>query len=122
MIEPLTKGLPRVIEKKLKRAAIEKNRVEVKGDVFRRDGGRCRCCGGYAMEMHELKTRGSGGKRSLYNSIAVCNFSGNNCHRLIQVRAIRWRFVNESMGADSAIEFTMGPKMWTSRPNITIGG
>lgn len=121
-IQPLTKGMPTVLRRKFKRAAIEKDRVAIKDAVFRRDGGRCRVCGAPATEMHELKSRGAGGKRSLYNSIAVCAFQGNHCHRLLQTKVITYRFWSESFGADSTITFTMGPRAWESRPSRTGGG
>lgn len=121
-IEPLSKGMPNVLRRKFKRAAIEKDRVEIKAQVFKRDGGRCRVCGAHATELHELKSRGAGGKRSLYNSIAVCAFQGNHCHRLLQTKVITYRFWSDSFGADSTITFTMGPRSWESKPSLTVGG
>ena len=70
----LKKPMPRVLEKKLQRAQVEKHRQLIKAEVFERDHGRCRCCGGYAFELHELRFRSLGGERSRHNSIAVCNF------------------------------------------------
>lgn len=84
----LPKGTPRVVLKSLKAKAAEKHRKDIKAQVFARDGGKCRVCGGQAEEMHELEFRSLGGKRSLENSIAVCIFRGNNCHRLLQTHAI----------------------------------
>lgn len=105
-VEPLRKPMPRVLEKKLQRAQVEKDRVSIKAQVFARDNSRCRCCGGHATEMHELKSRGSGGKRSLYNSIAVCDYRGNSCHRLLQVFVIYWEFTDASKGANAPICFS----------------
>jgi hypothetical protein len=111
-VTPLSKGIPRVLEKKLKRAAIEKHRVNIKAEVFKRDDGRCRCCGGHATELHEMRSRGAGGKRSLYNSIAVCGYAGANCHRLIQTHVIAWDWDNEEIGADGPILWKMGSREW----------
>lgn len=121
-IQPLTKGMPTVLRRKFKRAAIEKDRVAIKDAVFRRDGGRCRVCGAPATEMHELVFRSRGGKRSLYNSIAVCDWRANSCHQMLQKHVITHRFWSESFGADSTITFTMGPRRWESRPSVTVGG
>jgi hypothetical protein len=85
---PLSKGQPRVLLKALKDKAEEKHRKDIKAKVFARDKGKCRVCGSQADEMHELDFRSLGGKRSLENSIAVCIFRGNNCHRYLQTHAI----------------------------------
>lgn len=112
---------PRVLAKKLKRAAIEKHRIDIKGQVFKRDGGKCRVCGATATELHELHSRGAGGKRSIYNSIAVCDFRANACHAMLQTKVILYRLLSESFGADSTIEFAMGTRTWLSKPSLTVG-
>ena len=98
---------PRVIEKAQKVKAIEAHRKSVKAQVFARDGGKCRVCGGPAQEMHELVFRSLGGKRSLENSIAVCNYQGRNCHRLLQRLCIEW----EGADANARVVFHWNRKM-----------
>jgi len=86
---PLWKTPPAPVVKAEKAKDEEKERKRIKKLVFARDKSRCRVCGGKAGEMHELKFRSLGGKRSLVNSIAVCNFTGpHNCHRLLQCLAV----------------------------------
>ena len=85
---PQPKPVPRVVEQHAKRKDAEQHRRAVKKLVFARDGGKCRVCGASATEMHELRFRSLGGKRSLENSIAVCTINARNCHRLLQTLAI----------------------------------
>lgn len=82
------KPAPRAITKPAKAKLAELHRRSIKRQVFDRDGGKCRVCGGTAQEMHELQFRSLGGKRSLENSVAVCNYTGRGCHRLLQTHAI----------------------------------
>lgn len=47
--------------------------AEIRAYVFEREQHVCRCCRlRLAESMHELKSRGAGGKVSKTNSIAVC--------------------------------------------------
>lgn len=111
------------VERKDERAEqTEAHRVKIKRLVWARDHGRCRCCGGQAVEMHELKPRSLGGTRSLYNSIAVCTTFGaaEECHRRLQNNLIRWRFIDAAIGADGAIEFERDGRVWLSRPGERI--
>lgn len=94
---PLAKGQPRVLAKASKAKAEEAHRKAIKAQVFSRDGGKCRVCGGSAEEMHELDFRSLGGVRSLENSIAVCIFRGNNCHKLLQSHAIEVEGTNANL-------------------------
>lgn len=112
----IAKPTPRVVEKPIKAAKLEKLRREIKTLVFTRDKGQCRVCGGHAHEMHELRFRSLGGKRSLVNSIAVCTGMGNgkNCHRLLQTLVID--YAAGARGANGAIRFTRGGKSWISLP------
>ena len=84
----LQKPTPRVVEKTQRKRAIEQHRKRIRALVFARDKGKCRVCGGLAHEMHELRYRSLMGSVSLENSIAVCNYQGNSCHRLLQTHAI----------------------------------
>lgn len=85
------KPTPHILTKGQKAKAVEQHRRETKRAVFARDGGRCRVCGDAATEMHELRFRSLGGKRSLENSIAVCAFgSRHNCHALLQRNCIEY--------------------------------
>ena len=112
-VEPLRKPTPRVLEKGIKRAGIEKHRKDIRAQVFARDHGHCRVCQGYATEMHELVFRSRGGQRSLYNSIAVCTaLGGNNCHAMLQRHVIEWAFTDDVRGADAPIQFTANRRVW----------
>jgi len=117
----LHKGMPRVVEKKIKTKQIEQHRQEVREAVFTRDQGICRCCRAHATEMHELKFRSLGGKRSLHNSIAVCTSlsGGNNCHSMLQHLVITHEFVDQKRGANGPIKFTAGTRTWISEPSFT---
>src|SRR5579864_2885590 len=101
LLGKFAKQRPRVIEKKLKRAAMETERKSIKAQVFRRDSGRYRVCGAPATDLHELRFRSLGGKRSLHNSITVCDWRHTNCHALLQTLVIAYAFASESFGADS---------------------
>lgn len=112
----------RLDEKEEREAEAEAHRVEIKKQVWQRDKGLCRCCGGQAVEMHELKFRSLGGERSLYNSVAVCTTFGaaNRCHRLLQTLRILWRYLDAAKGADGPIEFERDGRVWLSRPGERI--
>lgn len=63
---------------------------KVKATVRCRDGHACRCCGKgtydeHALDVHELKRRGAGGKVSRENSVTLCR----RCHDLVGARLIR---------------------------------
>ncbi len=111
----IPKPRPRVLEKADKRKAIEQHRRDMKKAIFARDNGRCRCCGGTAHEMHELRFRSLGGERSLENSIALCNYRGKNCHRLIQTHVISAEPLDGRFGANGLIAFTDNQtgRIWT---------
>lgn len=111
---PLAKPIPRVVEKAERDKAIERHRRTVKAAVFARDHGCCRVCGRKAYEMHELRFRSLLGKRSLENSIAVCDFRGNNCHWLLQRHIISYAFVDQDAGANGVIVFERHGKCWRS--------
>ncbi len=117
----LHKPTPRVVTKKIRDAKIEEHRQTVRDAVFTRDQGICRCCRAHATEMHELRFRSLGGKRSLYNSIAVCTAlsGGNNCHRLLQTHVIAYAFKNHRIGANGPIIFNMGTRVWISEPSFS---
>jgi len=105
------KPAPRAIEKAKRLKAAEAERVSVKNAVWKRDRAACRVCGKPADEMHELRFRSLGGRRSLENSIAVCTFRGNNCHRLLQSHAIHV----EGANANQRLVFT-----W-NRERVPVG-
>lgn len=111
---------PRIVSKEKRDKKAEAHRVEVKRAVWKRDKGRCRCCGGDAQEMHEIKFRSLGGKRSLENSIAVCTFKGQNCHRLLQQLVVRVTFREGWAQANGLLEFERDGRVWTSRPGERI--
>jgi len=117
----LKKPLPRVVTKKIRDKQIEQHRQTVREQVFTRDQGICRCCRAHATEMHELRFRSLGGKRSLLNSIAVCTAlsGGNNCHRMLQTNVISYEFVKPAHGANGPIKFTLGARTWISEPVFT---
>jgi hypothetical protein len=107
------KGQTRPEAKAAKRQIEENIRRAVKREVFQREQGKCRCCGGPAQELHELRFRSLGGKRSLKNSIAVCNYRGKNCHRLLQVHVIKVELLNHILGANAPLLFRRDGKEWT---------
>ena len=81
--------------------------TEIREYVFARERGRCRCCRRRtAQSMHELVSRGAGGKVSKRNSIAVCGQLGNGheCHGLLQAKRITFT-MSDSRGAEASIYF-----------------
>jgi hypothetical protein len=116
----LKKPIPRVVTKKIRDKQIEQHRQTVREQVFARDQGICRCCRAHATEMHELRFRSLGGKRSLDNSIAVCTaLGGNNCHRMLQTNVITYAFKSATRGANGPIVFNVGTRVWISEPALT---
>lgn len=110
MHQTFAKPTPKIVLRCDKRKATEKHRREIKSAVFARDKGKCRCCKGVAHEMHELRFRSLGGKRSLENSIAVCNYRGRNCHRMLQTHVITAEPIVRN--ANGPIAFERDGKVW----------
>lgn len=85
----------------------ERDRItEVRNYVIGRERGRCRCCRFRRGEsMHELRSRGAGGKVSKTNSVWVCGQLGNGpeCHGQLQRAEIR--VLVSQRGADGTITF-----------------
>lgn len=111
-----TAGIPKTYREKKPRARIRvKAKPKTERDaitktreyVFARERGMCRCCRLRPAEsMHELRSRGAGGKRSKRNSVAVCGQLGNGheCHGLLQAKRITYD-MSEKLGAESTIYF-----------------
>ena len=119
MLLNLQKPTPHVLVKEKRDKLIEKLRREVKAAVFARDRGRCRVCGGKAYEMHELRFRSLGGKRSLSNSVAVCDFRGMHCHRKLQTLVIKVARLHAKLGANGIVAFRQDGRVWFSAPGET---
>jgi hypothetical protein len=66
----------------------------IRAFVFGRERGICRCCRKRLAEsMHELESKGAGGKVSKRNSIAVCGLlvhASPSCHTYLQQNKIGW--------------------------------
>lgn len=82
-------------------------RAQVRAYVFEREANICRCCRLRPAEsMHELKSRGAGGKVSKTNSIAVCGTivgAVPSCHTYLQAKAISYTV--GIYGAEDVITF-----------------
>ena len=85
----------------------ERDRIaEIRDYVFARERGWCRCCRARRAEsMHELRSRGAGGKISKRNSVAVCGQLGNGpeCHGQLQRKAIT--YTAPGIGAEGTLYF-----------------
>lgn len=88
----------KTLKKPLKQSTVKRKRrivknaetTRVRDYVFERERGMCRCCGWrHAESMHEIKSRGAGGKRTPENSIAVCGDGVRGCHGCLQRYQIR---------------------------------
>lgn len=87
----------------------ERDRIaEIRDYVFARERGICRCCRRRRAEsMHEIKSRGAGGKVSKRNSIAVCGQlrNGHECHGRCQRKQIVVTWPDEAK-AETTLTFT----------------
>lgn len=90
------------------------DRVKAKGIsaihdyVFDREANICRCCRiRPAQSMHEIVSRGRGGKVSKVNSVAVCGALGNDesCHGQLQRYEIVVRVESLERGAEDVLHF-----------------
>lgn len=81
-----------------------KDHGKIRAYVFEREEHICRCCRlRRADSMHELKSRGSGGKVSKRNSVAVCGDGVQGCHGFLQRYAIT--FYRGDDGAEGQLQF-----------------
>lgn len=99
-----------ISQKRLKARAKREKRdrhAEVRAHVFAREMSWCRCCRlRPAKSMHELKSRGAGGRVSKTNSIAVCGqLVGTEqcCHSYLQAHEISYTV--GLYGAEDVIQF-----------------
>jgi hypothetical protein len=93
-VQPLLKGIPRVVEKAEKSKKKIAKRREVYALVNRRDKWHCRACGRpvdvHGVEMmnkghhHHLAYRSQGGRDETANIVLVCAF----CHAAIHAREL----------------------------------
>lgn len=89
---------------------------QVRGYVFERETGICRCCRRRPAEsMHELRSAGAMGSRvkatNPHNSIAVCGRlvgTDRSCHSFLQTHAITW-------SGDAEGVLTFEPRTETAR-------
>lgn len=105
---PLAKPIPR---KRLKAPAKREKRdktAKVREHAQTREAWICRCCRHLqGQSMHEILSRGAGGKVSKANSIWVCGELGNDtafCHGLLQTGQIE--VGPEPHNADELLVFT----------------
>ncbi len=100
------KKTPQRIKRKAKPRAERDHVSETREYVRARERGRCRCCRFRRGEsMHELRSRGAGGKVSKANSVWVCGQLGNGpeCHGQLQRRDIT--VLVSQRGAEGTITF-----------------
>lgn len=89
--KPREKNSRRSIRRTAKPQAARDRISEIRDYVFARERGICRLCRSRRAEsMHEIQSRGAGGKVSKRNSIAVCGQIGNGheCHGRAQRKQI----------------------------------
>jgi hypothetical protein len=98
------KPLPKALEKRQeKREAVRDDR-NIKAAIKARDHYACRCCGAKkGLDVHERKTRGSGGVVSRANSLTLCR----PCHQLAHGGFIQI----EGRSCDDALLFTMSQRI-----------
>lgn len=95
----------------------------VRDYVFARERNLCRCCRlRPAASMHEIKSRGAGGKRTRKNSIAVCGVLVHeepSCHTFLQEYQI---VVGASvLGAEAELLFTAQSSAAADWLHIKVG-
>lgn len=85
-----------------------KQTKDVRSYVFGRERNVCRCCRlRLAESLHEMKSRGAGGKRSRKNSIAVCGQLvgvDSSCHTYLQQSQIKI-VIDIALGAEGDLTF-----------------
>lgn len=80
--------------------------ADVRAYVFGRERGICRCCRSRrAQSMHELHSRGAGGKVSKRNSIALCGDGVRGCHGMLQRHEILWAVEDYALRAEAELAF-----------------
>ncbi len=86
MIRPLAKPTPRFVEKLIAKREREREAIENRAKVRKRDGGRCVACKkvGYT-DAHHIKFRSQGGSDDVSNQVSVCR----DCHKAIHGHALR---------------------------------
>ena len=108
-MNPQPKPTPRHILKGRVKRQKAKTTAEIRQYVFARERGLCRCCRFRRAEtMHEIQSRGSGGKISKRNSIAVCGDGTRGCHGMLQQYDIHCWAPGDDLtrpDAESVLEF-----------------
>lgn len=103
----IPKGEPRKRTKARKKRVHRGDVAAVRAYVFGRERELCRCCRlRAAQSMHELQSRGAGGKVSKRNSVAVCGELVGvepSCHTYLQANEIDWE--DGPLGADGTLTF-----------------
>jgi hypothetical protein len=103
-----TKPLPRRLVKLAEKRQAQKDDRAIKADVRARDKFRCRVTGSReALDVHEEKRRGAGGKVSLQNSYTVTRVA----HDLLQSRHIVAEQDGETFDANLPIRFVTSQKV-----------
>jgi hypothetical protein len=82
---PLPKPKPQVVVRRERRAAAAGVARAVRAAVWRRDGGRCRVCGGRQQpQVHHVQFRSQGGRWTTANCVLVCR----PCHQDLHARTL----------------------------------
>jgi len=67
---------------------------KVRDQIYERDQGKCRNCGGVGTEIHHVVFRSQGGRGVFTNGLLVCHY----CHKRIhehKILANKWKFLFE---------------------------
>lgn len=96
----LQKKRPRVLDKWHKKLLAEKQWVEAKKIVRKRDGGKCRACKKPGNHVHHIVYRSHGGKDDPRNLVLVCEA----CHSLIHAKVWLVRFKESNPAATLKFE------------------
>jgi hypothetical protein len=98
------KPLPKALDKRQARREDKRADRNIKAAIKARDHYACRCCGAKdGLDVHERKTRGSGGVVSRANSLTLCR----PCHQLAHGGFIQI----EGRSCDDALLFTMSQRI-----------
>jgi 5-methylcytosine-specific restriction endonuclease McrA len=74
------KPTPRLIGKRVLKAALDRQWWEIRKRVKARDNDRCRVCGKPGMEVHHIEFRSRGGKDETSNLVLLCKTHHEDVH------------------------------------------
>ncbi len=97
-----------------------KDRKPIREYVFEREQGICRCCRlRRADSLHELKSRGAGGKVSKRNSVAVDGDGVRGCHGMLQRYEIVYQ--RQDDGAEGLLQFCPKTQAAADHMRVKVG-